>query len=67
MTDQRNDDTSAAEERERSAQAADVNRLGDATPARTHKEVRQAHPDHVSSDDPSVIGQGRHRHARHQT
>jgi hypothetical protein len=66
VTDKRHDDSWSAEERERKAQEEDFNRLGNAKPARTHKEVREVHPDHISSDDPSVIMQGRHRHAKHQ-
>jgi hypothetical protein len=48
-------------ERERKAQEADFNRVGQTRPARTHKETEAAHPGNISSDSSTVIGKGRDR------
>ena len=50
-------------ERERKAQEADFNRVGQQTPAKTHAKVEENHPGNISSDSSTVIGKGRHAKA----
>ena len=49
-------------ERERRAQEADQNRVGQRYPERhTHKETEAAYPGYIGSDSSTVIGKGRDR------
>jgi hypothetical protein len=48
-------------ERERKAQEADFNRVGQSTPAKARKETQEKHPGNISSDSSTVIMKGRAR------